>query len=294
MRPLPSVACISIACTIAADIVAAPAGDDHPNIVVILADDMGYGNVKCNYSDGKIPTPHLDRLASHGMQFTDAHAPSSLCTPTRYALLTGRYAWRRGSRPGALAVRQAAHRGWAVDASGNVAATWLPDRRLRQMASGHGLAFSSAEAAEKVAETKRLGSCADIDWSQPIAGGPTSRGFDYYFGVNVPNFSPYAFIQNDRIVGPAPPRDVPHIGGRLNQHCRPRPGRLRPQAIAPTLAKKACAVARLLPPSPASRSSLLALTGPHSPIIPNDEFKGKSGIGDYGDWVWKWTGPSAK
>ena len=72
----------------------AVAAERKPNIVVILADDLGYGDVKCNNPAGKIPTPHIDRLAAQGMRFTDAHAPTSVCTPTRYALLTGRYAWR--------------------------------------------------------------------------------------------------------------------------------------------------------------------------------------------------------
>jgi arylsulfatase A len=69
-------------------------GEQLPNIVYILADDLGYGDLGCYNKDSKIPTPHLDQLAKEGMRFTDAHSPSSVCTPTRYALLTGRYAWR--------------------------------------------------------------------------------------------------------------------------------------------------------------------------------------------------------
>ncbi len=72
----------------------ADAPDKHPNIVVILADDFGVGDIQAHYPDNKIPTPHLDRLAEEGMSFTDAHSPSAVCTPTRYGLLTGRYAWR--------------------------------------------------------------------------------------------------------------------------------------------------------------------------------------------------------
>jgi arylsulfatase A-like enzyme len=70
------------------------AAADRPNVVVILADDLGYGDPGCNNPSSTIPTPHLDGLAKEGMRFTDAHAPSAVCTPTRYALLTGRYAWR--------------------------------------------------------------------------------------------------------------------------------------------------------------------------------------------------------
>ena len=81
---------------------AAAADASKPNIVFILADDLGYGDVKCNYPAGKIPTPNIDRLASEGMRFTDAHAPSAVCTPTRYSILTGRYCWRTRLKAGVL------------------------------------------------------------------------------------------------------------------------------------------------------------------------------------------------
>ena len=67
---------------------------NKPNIIYIFADDMGYGDLGCNNPDSKIPTPNLDRLAEQGMRFTDAHAASAICTPSRYNVLTGRYAWR--------------------------------------------------------------------------------------------------------------------------------------------------------------------------------------------------------
>ena len=79
-----------------------PRAPAHPNIVYILADDLGYGDVKCLNPDGKIATPHLDRLAAQGMTFTDAHSGSAVCTPTRYGILTGRYAWRRRCKSGVL------------------------------------------------------------------------------------------------------------------------------------------------------------------------------------------------
>ena len=68
---------------------------EKPNIVYVICDDLGYGDIQClNPKNGKIPTPHVDKLASEGMTFTDAHSGSSVCTPTRYGLLTGRYSWR--------------------------------------------------------------------------------------------------------------------------------------------------------------------------------------------------------
>ena len=124
-----------------------------------------------------------------------------------------------------------------------------------------------------------------------MPGGPTSRGFDYYFGVNVPNFSPYAFIQNDRLVGPAPTREFPNIGGRLSQLPGPGQAGFDRKQVAPTLAKEAREWIDASAKTGKPFFLYLALTGPHSPIIPNDEFKGKSGIGDYGDWVMEmdWT-----
>jgi arylsulfatase A len=74
----------------------------RPNIVFILADDLGYGDLRCYNPDSRIPTPNLDRLAAQGMRFTDAHTPSAVCTPTRYGLLTGRYCWRTRLKQGVL------------------------------------------------------------------------------------------------------------------------------------------------------------------------------------------------
>ncbi len=292
MQPLAFFASLVMTCCVAADIHAASDSGDRPNVVVILADDMGYGDVKCNYLEGKIPTPHLDRLASHGMRFSDAHAPSSLCTPTRYALLTGRYAWRTWLKAGVL---------WQYDKP------LIEPRRLTLpgLLRQHGYRtaavgkwhlgmdwpFASAESAKKVAKNKDSATCADVDWSKPIGGGPTDRGFDYYFGVNVPNFSPYAFIENDRLVGPAPTLEVSNIGGRLSRLPGPGQAGFDRKQVAPTLAKKACQWIASSAKTGKPFFLYLALTGPHSPIIPNDEFKGRSGIGDYGDWVMEmdWT-----
>ena len=106
-----------------------------------------------------------------------------------------------------------------------------------------------------------------------------------------PNFSPYAFIENDRIVGPAPTMQFSNVGGRLSQNPGPAQAGFDRKQVAPTLAKKTCEWIDASAKTGKPFFLYLALTGPHSPIIPNDEFKGKSGIGDYGDWVMEmdWT-----
>ena len=286
--------CLAIA-VVFSDSAAAAEPADPPNIVFILADDLGYGDVNCYNPAGKIPTPHIDRLASGGMRFTDAHAPSAVCTPTRYAALTGRYAWRTRLKSGVL---------WQYDEPliepGRLTVPQLlRDHGYRTAAIGKwhlGLnwPFTSDEAAERCRKGGGDAAlCSDIDWTKPITGGPVERGFDYYFGVNAPNFAPYAFLENDRIVGPPPSvRVEKSVGGRLSEHAGPAQIGFDRRQIAPTLARKAAEWIGTAGKVPGKPFFLyLALTGPHSPIIPNDRFKGKSGIGDYGDFVMEmdWT-----
>ena len=99
MKPL---MLLTVAIAIVEGIPIADAQDDTPNIVIVLADDLGWGDPRCYQADSKIPTPAMDRLATEGIRFTDAHTPSSVCTPTRYTLLTGRYAWRTRLKSGVL------------------------------------------------------------------------------------------------------------------------------------------------------------------------------------------------
>lgn len=274
----------------------AAAAEPKPNLVFILADDLGYGDVKCFNPASKIPTPNLDRLAREGMRFTDAHAPSAVCTPTRYALLTGRYAWRTPLKAGVLLQ-------WdkpLIEAQRLTVPGLLRQHGYRTAALGKwhlGLnwPFADEAAVRKLALGKNQDAalCSDFDWSKPITGGPLERGFDYFFGVNCPNYAPYAFIENDRITGPAPSvRVEKSVSGRLSEHAGPAQAGFHRKQIAPTLARKAVEWIESSAKTPAKPFFLyLALTGPHSPIIPNDQFKGKSGIGDYGDFVCEmdWT-----
>ena len=209
-----------------------------PNIVFILADDLGYGDVKCNYPAGKIPTPNIDRLASKGIRFTDAHAPSALCTPTRYSILTGRYCWRTRLTSGVL---------WPWDAPlipaerftlpGLLRTNGYRTAAIGKWHLGLNWPFASEQAAAKlsVLANKTKAEPGDIDWSKPITGGPIERGFDYYFGVNAPNFPPYAFVENDRIVGPAPSQRWSGLNLRLSRYPGPGQAGFDRKQTAPTL-----------------------------------------------------------
>jgi arylsulfatase A-like enzyme len=197
-----------------------------PNIVVILTDDLGYGDVQCyNPTRGKIPTPQFDRLASQGMRFTDAHSSSGVCSPSRYALLTGRYHWRTRLQSGIVGVfgepliapdrltiaGLAKQNGYRTACIGKWHLGWdwpIPTDKRQLFHAGKG---QNDEAAPTEAH---LSAWREV-FGKPIPGGPTTRGFDEYFGTDVPNWPPYCFIDNNRTVG-MPSRFLPRqlLGGK--------------------------------------------------------------------------------
>lgn len=267
-----------------------------PNIVFILADDMGYGSVQANNPKSPVPTPHLDRLVEQGMNFTDAHTDSSVCTPTRYGLLTGRYSWRSGLKSGVT---------WRFFPSLIEPETVTVADMLRgvgyqtaMIGKWHlGIDFINKQG-QTIAEEKGIGQshfvdCADfkavdlqydasnIDFSQPYRGGPTDHGFDYFFGENLPNMPPYAFFENDRIVGNPSvnkPRDMFGLPGPMV------PGWTL-EAVMPTLTEKASQYIRENADNEKPFFLYFALPAPHTPIAPSVDFQGISGINKYADWL---------
>ncbi|HUT09223.1 MAG TPA: arylsulfatase [Thermoguttaceae bacterium] len=270
-----------------------------PNIVVILADDLGYGDVQCyNPQRGKIPTPNIDRLASQGLRFTDGHSSSGVCSPSRYALLTGRYHWRSRLQAGIVGVfgepliapdrltiaGLAGQHGYGTACIGKWHLGWdwpIPkdDRRLFQIARGQDDEAAPTEA--------RLAAWQEV-FSQEIPGGPTTRGFDEYFGTDVPNWPPYCFIENNRTVG-IPSELLPARLLNRDPQLASMPGPAlkdwKLEAILPALGDRASEfIARQ---AKAGQPFLLymPLTAPHEPLAVNDEWKGKSGLLTYADFV---------
>ena len=200
---------------------AAAAHAAKPNLLVILADDLGYGDVQCyNPMRGKIPTPHIDRLAAQGMRFTDGHSSSGVCSPTRYTLLTGRYHWRTKLQSGIVGVfgepliapdrmtigTLAQQHGYRTAAIGKWHLGWdwpiAPAQRpLFQAPRPAAKAGAAAPATASLSPSPaHLAAWREV-FAKPIAGGPTTRGFDTYFGTDVPNWPPFCFIENDRTLG---------------------------------------------------------------------------------------------
>ena len=257
-----------------------------PNIIYILADDMGYGDMGCNNPGCKIPTPHLDRLAAQGMRFTDAHASSSVCSPSRYALLTGRYCWRTPLKSSVL---------WPwdpplIEADRPTVAKLLRQQGYRTACIGKwhlGWEWATKDGKPAYGDApiglldreQRQALERNIDYSQPIGGGPLACGFDYYFGVDVPNFPPYTWFEQDRLAT-APTEQKPEEMFGL-------PGAMKPgwrlEDMVPEFVRRARAYIAEANSDPFFL--YLPLTSPHTPIVPNEDFIGRSGAGLYGDFV---------
>jgi arylsulfatase A len=245
----------------------AAASRRQPNIVVILADDLGFGDVHfLNPEHGRLATPNIDRLASEGITFTDAHSGSAVCTPTRYGMITGRCAWRSPLQTGVLQPYDPP--------------LISPDRMtLPSMLRSHGYSTACIGKWHLGWNWPREG--GKVVYDRAIAGGPTAMGFESYFGTDVPNYPPYCFIENDRTVGMPSvpkPRSMYGLDGDMV------PG-WRLDGILPALTTRAC---HYIGRSSARNKPFflyLALTSPHTPLAVAEAWKGKSGLGLYGDWV---------
>jgi len=236
-----------------------------PNIVVILADDLGYGDVQhLNPARGRIPTPTIDRLAQEGLVFTDAHSGSSVCTPTRYGLLTGRYAWRTRLQRGVID-------GFApplIDADRLTLPAMVRGRGYHSAVIGKwhlGFTLDKGEGAtgqEPGARGAPLGA--------RTADGPVSRGFDFFYGVQHAR-SMGTFFEQDTAVEHVQPVDaLGKLTHRATAYIRERARTGEPFFL------------------------YFAQTSPHTPIVPSAAWKGRSGLGDYADFVMETDGSVAE
>lgn len=261
---------------------------DRPNLVIVFADDMGYGDPQVYNPNSKIPTPHIDALARHGMRFTDAHTASSVCTPSRYGLLTGQYPWRSrlpvgivNSWGGPVIDKDRLTLGKALQALGYKTACigkWHLGWDWPRRAGGY--LSEELEGVNVGRDYEAYG--RRVDFSRPVLEGPITRGFDYYFGDDVPNFPPYAFIENDRVLG-EPTDRMPAQKGQ-------RSGPMLPGwdlwAAQPTITARAVQWLEERAADPSTPFFLyMPLLGPHTPIVPNAANHGSSEAGPYGDWV---------
>lgn len=248
-----------------------------PNIVYILADDLGYGDVRLLNPQGKIPTPQMDRMGAAGKIFTDAHSSSSVCTPSRYSILTGRYNWRSAMKFGVL-------NGFSprlIEPNRQTVADFLKENGYHTACIGKwhlGMNWPQNDGKAPGASANR----ETVVYDQPVPGGPTSVGFDRFFGISASlDMLPFVYLDQDRVV--EPPSVIKEWLSK-----GPSAAGFDGTDVLPTLTARAVEYIRQQGPAAKQGKPFflyLPLTSPHTPILPTPDWQEKSGINKYADFV---------
>lgn len=245
----------------------------QPNIVFILADDMGYGDVSYFDNNSKLKTENLDRMAQEGVVFTDAHSSSSVSTPTRYGILTGRYNWRSTLKNNVLYGYDKA----LIPADRETMASMLRKNGYTTAGIGKwhlGWDWDNIDAGKD-----------KVDFSKPVQNGPTTRGFDYFYGFcGSLDMAPYVYIENDMPTS-LPDRETVNEGKYSWWRKGPTGADFVHEEVLPNLVDRACNYIKEKAKADQPYFLYLPLPAPQTPILPTEEFRGKSGIGEYGDFV---------
>lgn len=258
-----------------------------PNVIIILADDLGYGDVSCLNSAAKTSTPAIDKMASEGAIFLDAHSPASLCTPTRYSILTGRFGWRSTLKKGVLKqydpplIEAGRTTIGGLFKKANYATACIGKWHL----GWDWTLFNGNKVSDSISDNstpaERLRIESFINYQLPLQNGPTTRGFDYYFGDDVPNYPPYCFFENDHLIG--------NLNTTKPDTMYGHPGKMikgwNLEEVMPAITNKAVAYIHENAANKKPFFLYFTLTAPHVPIAPNKNFRGKSKAGLYGDFV---------
>ena len=270
---------------------------DKPNIIIFYADDMGYGDLAIQNPQSKIPTPNLDQLAKEGLLMTEAHSSSGICTPSRYALLSGRYHWRdfndivHSMGESVFKENQVTlpkilnNNGYKTAAIGKWHLGWNWEAIRKKD-------FTQKEKAKHGKKEIEIWPAQAYDWGKSIPKGPLSIGFDSYFGDGTINFPPYTWIENDKV------KEVPTITLQhpkkdfaLEGNWELRPGPAVKDwdfyKILPTVTSSAVTFIKNQDKAEQPFFLYMAFPSPHAPIIPNEEFRGKSNAGPYGDYMYQ-------
>ncbi len=259
----------------------------NPNIIYILADDLGYGDLSCENEKSKLITNNIDSLANEGIIFSDAHSGSAVCTPTRYGILTGRYCWRSKLKQDVL---------WGYSRSlipknRMTVASLLKSRNYKTACIGKwhlGLNWSLKDS--RIPEDNPEEKGENVDLSKSIQEGPLDLGFDYFFGIPASlDMVPYVYIENNRVTA-LPDRETEDKGKKFWRK-GPTGADFSHIEVLPKLTQKAVEYIDKQANGNHPFFLYFPLPAPHTPILPAKEFQGRSRTNEYGDFVLQvdWT-----
>ncbi|MEJ2705331.1 MAG: arylsulfatase, partial [Sedimentisphaerales bacterium] len=243
-----------------------------PNIVFILADDMGYGDIQAYYPKSTIPTPNLNHLVEEGMCFTGAHSGSAVCSPTRYGIVTGRYCWRSRLKRGVL---------FPPKDKPLIEPTRLTVAGMLKQRGYYTACFGKWHLGMEWARDDH----GKVDFSKPITYGPTDVGFDEFFGIaGSLDMVPYVFYRNH---DPIQATTQTQPGLKFPRFIRkgPKAPDFDPGKVLDRLTEHAISYIDRRAAAGTPFFLYLALTAPHKPVWPAERFQGKTSIGPYGDFV---------
>jgi arylsulfatase A-like enzyme len=257
---------------------------EKPNIIYILTDDLGYGDIGAFNPNGKIKTPHIDQLAKEGMRFTDAHSPSAVCSPTRYGIITGRYSWRSEMKNGVLTGKSKA----LIPNSRTTVASLLKKGGYATSFIGKwhlGWDWAQKDSSNFGGEGWNATDFDNLDFTKPVTNSPKELGFDYSYGHSGSlDMAPYVYIENGNIT--AAVDTITEDSGKYTWWRKgPTAADFTHDDVTPNFFRKAMAYVTDKSKEEKPFFMYLALPSPHTPILPTEEWLGKSELNPYGDFV---------
>lgn len=250
----------------------------RPNVIYVLADDMGYGDISALNENAGFKTPNFDQMCKEGLAFHDAHATSAVCTPSRYGILTGRYNWRSRLKYDVMSGYSPALIEDHIMTVGDL----FRQNGYKTAAIGKWHLGMDFETDETFSFQPDYEACPGVDYSGKIKNAPTTKGFDYFYGISASlDMAPYIYIENDRFTK-MPDHETRNTGKRFWRKGPTAPD-FQHEDVLPHLTAKALQVIEENKDEPFFL--YFPLPAPHTPILPSPEFQGKSGVNEYGDFV---------